>query len=232
MSDAGKKDDKSETEGPSPEEVAEALEPGNDNEPLDVNLDEIEKALGGSEDEPDPFAVLEKLQTENEDLKSQLLRLAADMDNLRKRADREKAEASKYAASGFARDVIAVADNMERAIAAVPEEERASNEALTNLLAGVEMTERELINVFKRNGIEKLQPKGERFDPNFHDAVFEIENPDVPAGTVLEVAQNGYRISDRVLRPAMVGVSKGGPKGGATPEAEKSDGKAAEEGKS
>ncbi len=226
MSDAGKKDDKTAQDGPTPEEVADALEPGNDNEPPEVSLEDIEAALGegmtDSEDEPDPFVVLEKLQAENEDLKGQMLRLVADMENLRKRSDREKAEASKYAASGFARDIIAVADNMERAIAAVPEEERSSNEALASLLAGVEMTERELINVFKRHGIEKLAPKGEKFDPNFHDAVFEIENPDVPSGTVLEVAQNGYRIADRVLRPAMVGVSKGGPKGAVSQDAESS----------
>lgn len=217
MSTSDKTEGKTEIKKPTPEEVAEALAPGNDNRPLGEAGADTDH-----EGEPDPFQVLEKLQVENEDLKSQVLRLAADMDNLRKRTDREKAEASKYAASSFARDIIAVADNIGRAVNAVPEDEVASNEAVKNLLDGVQMTERELLNVFKRHGIERLEPKGEKFDPNFHDAVFEIENPDVPSGTVLEVAQSGYSISGRVLRPAMVGVSKGGPKCAAEPKEDNS----------
>ncbi|MGI9481066.1 MAG: nucleotide exchange factor GrpE [Hyphomicrobiales bacterium] len=214
MSKSDKTDGKSGIKKPTPEEVAEALEPGNDNLPSEnADIDASEQHNG----EPNPFQVLEKLQAENEDLKIQVLRIAADMENLRKRSDREKSEASKYAASSFARDIIAVADNIGRAVNAVPEEELASNAAVKKLLDGVQMTERELLNVFKRHGIERLEPKGEKFDPNFHDAVFEIENLDVPSGTVLEVAQSGYSIAGRVLRPAMVGVSKGGPKCAAEP---------------
>jgi molecular chaperone GrpE len=203
MSKTGKPDQPADISKPSEEELTEALAPGNDNILPEEFLEDAD---------PDPFVVLERLHVENEELKNQVLRLAADMENLRRRTDREKSEASKYANSAFARDIIAVADNIGRAIATVPEGERETNESLKNLLAGVEMTERELLSVFQRHGIERLEPEGAKFDPNFHDAVFEIENLDVPHGTVLEVAQSGYAIAGRVLRPAMVGVSKGGPK--------------------
>lgn len=157
--------------------------------------------------------VLLTLQAENEALKDKLLRAAAELENLRKRADREKAEAHQYAMTAFARDMLSVADNLMRAIAAMPAEERGSmGEAMRNLVAGVEMTERELLNIFERHGIKRFNPQDERFDPNYHQAMFEVDNPDVPAGTVIEVVQTGYAIADRILRPALVGVSKGGPK--------------------
>jgi len=214
MSKTGKPDPTADIKQPTEEELAEALAAGNDNVLQDAADAILRDAVDVPEEgtDPDPFVVLERLQSENEELNNQVLRLAAEMQNLRRRTEREKSEASKYANSAFARDIIAVADNMGRAISAVPEEEREASDAVKNLLAGLEMTERELLSVFQRHGIEKLEPKGKKFDPNFHDAVFEIENTEVPSGTVLEVAQNGYSIAGRVLRPAMVGVSKGGPK--------------------
>ncbi|QPC43407.1 nucleotide exchange factor GrpE [Kaustia mangrovi] len=161
----------------------------------------------------DRAAEITALEEENAALKERLLRAVAETENLRKRAEREAAEARLYAATAFARDMLTVADNLGRAIAAVPDEMRESaDETLKTLLSGVEMTEREMNNVFERHGIQRFDPEGERFDPNFHQAMFEVENPDVPSSTVVQVMQTGYRIGERVLRPAMVGVSKGGPK--------------------
>ena len=158
----------------------------------------------------------EKLAEENAALKERMLRLAAEMENLRKRTEREVKDARNYAVTGFARDMLAVADNMRRAIEAVPEAER---QAAETLFQGVEMTERELLNAFERHGVKRLEPQGEKFDPNVHQAMFEVPDPSVPNGTVVQVVQAGYMIADRVLRPAMVGVSKGGPKPGAGGEA-------------
>lgn len=168
-------------------------------------------------------AEIEALQAETAELKDRLLRTVAEMENVRRRMERDKSETAKYAISNFARDVLSVGDNIRRAIEAVPDDAATSDSALKSLLDGVEMTERELLNVLERHGIARVEPKGERFDPNQHQAMFEIENEDVPAGTILEVMQAGYIIADRVLRPAMVGVSKGGeklPKPVPEPEAE------------
>ena len=203
---------------PTAEDIAEALQPGNDNDPADELADLLSgEDLQFEDGEPDPFAVLQKLQDENADLNDQLLRAKAEMQNLRRRAERERQEASQYAAASFARDIVSVADNLSRALEAIPAETRDTlEEATKNLITGVEMTERELLNVFNRHGITKLDPMGEKFDPNLHEAMFEAENPELPSGTVMTVTQCGYKLGDRVLRPAMVGVSKGGPK--AAPE--------------
>ncbi len=207
---------------PTAEEIAEALQPGNDNQPSPEDVLEAELEAIGEEGEPDPFVVLERLRAENDELNDKLLRAAAEMQNIRKRSERERQEAGQYAATAFARDIISVADNLARALEAMGEEARANaDEATKNLVDGIEMTERELLNVFQRHGITRIDPMGERFDPNMHEAMFEAENPEMPAGTVMSVAQCGYKISDRVLRPAMVGVSKGGPK--VAPEAKTED---------
>jgi len=176
----------------------------------------------------DANATLEDLQAENADLTDRLLRAVAEMENLRRRTEREKSETAKYAVTAFARDVLSVGDNISRAIEAVPQNEVARDPALKALLEGVQMTERELQNILERHGINKLDPKGERFDPNRHQAIFEVENKDVPVGTIVEVVQAGYVIEDRILRPAMVGVSKGGeklpaPSAGDTPKAANDD---------
>jgi molecular chaperone GrpE len=152
------------------------------------------------------------------ELKDQLLRTLAEMENLRRRTEREIADSRTYAVTSFARDVLSVADNLSRALSTVPEDARVgAGETITALLDGVEMTERDLAKTLEKHGVRKLEPVGERFDPNFHQAMFEVPNPEVPNGTVVQVVQTGYRIGDRVLRPAMVGVARGGPKPGAQP---------------
>ena len=166
----------------------------------------------------DPIAVL---QAENTDLKDKLLRLMADMENLRRRTAREMVDARTYAVTNFARDMLNVADNVRRAIESVPEEARTSAEgAFKGLIDGIDLTERDLLKTLERHGVKKLDPQGQKFDPNVHQAMFEVPNPDVPNGTVVQVVQSGYVIGDRVLRPALVGVSRGGPKAanGAGPE--------------
>jgi len=157
-------------------------------------------------------AEVDTLQGQIADLTDRLLRAHAEMDNIRKRAERDREDTAKYAISKFARDVVAVADNFERAVQAVPAGAAEQDTALKALVEGVSMTERELINVFERHGVRRLNPRGEAFNPHLHQAMMEMENADVAPGTVLEVYQPGYVIEDRVLRPAMVVVSKGGPK--------------------
>ena len=152
---------------------------------------------------------IQALAAETADLKERLLRSMADMENLRKRTEREKAEATLYAATGFARDLLSVADSMDRALQSVPEEGREQlGEATRNLLAGIDVTHKELINVFSRYGITRIEPIGEKFDPHFHQAMFEIAESSAPPGTVVQVMQAGYTIGERLLRPALVGVAK------------------------
>lgn len=154
-----------------------------------------------------------RLARENEELKDRGLRLAAEMENLRRRTARDVHDARAYAIANFARDMLMVSDNLRRAIEAVPADAAAKGEAgLNSLLEGVEMTERAMLSTLERHGVKKIDPAGEKFDPNFHQAMFEVPNPDVPANTVVQVVQTGYVIGDRVLRPAMVGVARGGPK--------------------
>ena len=156
---------------------------------------------------------LEALKAENAELRDRFLRLAAEMDNLRRRTERELKDAKTYAVTSFARDMLAVSDNLRRALEALPEEARAAADAgLTALVEGVEMTERGMLSTLERHGVRKIEAEGQKFDPNFHQAMFEVPNPEVPNNTVVQVVQAGYAIGDRVLRPAMVGVAKGGPK--------------------
>ncbi len=162
---------------------------------------------------------VEALQAENADLRDRFLRLAAEMDNLRRRTDREIKDAKSYAVTSFARDMLSVSDNLRRAIETLPEEARAAADAtLTALIEGVEMTERGMLATLERHGVRKIDAEGQKFDPNFHQAMFEVPNPNVPNNTVVQVVQAGYAIGERVLRPAMVGVAKGGPKADAVAE--------------
>ena len=156
---------------------------------------------------------LETLQQENAGLKDRLLRALAEMENLRRRTEREVADARTYGVTSFARDMLAVADNLRRALDHLPAEGRESADpAARSLIEGVEVTERDFLSRLTRHGVKKLEPQGERFDPNLHEALFEVPDESVPAGTVVQVVESGYTIGDRVLRPAKVGVSKGGPK--------------------
>jgi molecular chaperone GrpE len=159
---------------------------------------------------PTPSTALER---EHAEMKDRLLRTLAEMENLRKRTDREVADSRLYGVSSFARDMLNVADNMRRALDAVPPELRNSADAGAKaLIEGVDLTERELLKALEKNGISQFTPQGEKFDPNLHQAMFEVPDATVPAGSVVQVVQPGYMIGERMLRPALVGVSKGGPK--------------------
>ncbi len=153
-----------------------------------------------------------ELEAENADVKDRLIRLAADMENLRRRTEREVKDARQFAVANFARDILAVSDNLSRALQAIPEGAREADAGLQTLAEGVEMTARSMQSTMERHGVKKLDPEGQRFDPNFHQAMFEVPNAELPNNTVVQVVQDGYAIGERVLRPAMVGVSKGGPK--------------------
>jgi molecular chaperone GrpE len=166
--------------------------------------------------------VIEALAAENAQMKDKVLRTLAEMENLRRRTEKEVADARTYAATNFARDMLSVADNMRRAIETLGEEARAAAEgAFKGLVEGIELTERDLLKTLERHGIRKIEPKGEKFDPNLHQAMFEVPDPSVPNGTVREVMQAGFVIGDRVLRPALVGVAKGGPKAAAEPHVDR-----------
>lgn len=167
----------------------------------------------GQDEQTADYEAVVRLVKENEELKDRALRLAAEAENLRRRAARDVQDAKAYSIANFARDMLQVADNLDRALEAVPAEAKESGDAgFKALVEGVELTGRAMIASLERHGVKKLDPKGERFDPNFHQAMFEVPDPSVPSGTVVQVVQTGYSIGERVLRPAMVGIAKGGPK--------------------
>jgi molecular chaperone GrpE len=174
---------------------------------------------GAAQPASHPDDLIAALRAEAADLKDRLLRAHAEMENVRKRAEREKEDIAKYAVTRLARDVVSVGDNFQRAIDAVPAGAAEQDPALKSFLEGVTMTERELLNVLERHGIKRIQPVGEPFNPHLHQAVMEIARTDVPAGTIVQLFQPGFTIEDRVLRPAMVAVAKGGPKPVPVPEA-------------
>ncbi len=169
----------------------------------------------GAEPRPDAAqleAIIKALQDEIGTHADANLRMRAEMENLRKRFEREKADTAKYAITKFAQDVVNVGDNFQRAISAVPPGAADQDQALRSFLDGILLAEREFINVLERHGVVRLDPKGEPFNPKIHNAVMEQENRDVAAGTVLQVFQAGYMIEDRCLKPALVVVSRGGVK--------------------
>lgn len=171
------------------------------------SAEEIEK-----EGLPDDEAALdaEALRIEIADLKDRLLRAIAEAENVRRRAQKENMEARKFGISHFARDLMAVADNFQRALGMISDDMRETgSEFVTNLIAGIEMTERELNTAFEKNGIRRIEPApGDKFDPNFHQAIAEIPSADCPAGSVVQASQIGYALDDRLLRPAMVLVAQ------------------------
>jgi molecular chaperone GrpE len=158
-----------------------------------------------------PEERLAAVEAELADTKDRLLRTLAETENVRRRLQREREDAQKYAIGDFAKDLLSAVDNLRRAIEAIPEAE-ITDPRTRSLLDGVAATERELLAAFERHGLKRIDPQGERFDHNFHQAIFEVERPGAPAGTVIEVLQPGYLLHDRLLRPAMVGVAKGGAK--------------------
>ncbi|KZD25770.1 nucleotide exchange factor GrpE [Tardiphaga robiniae] len=163
-------------------------------------------------DDPEPNSV-EALTKEAAESRDKMLRTLAEMENLRKRTQKEVADGRTYAIANFAREVLDIADSLQRALDAVPADTKAAADpGLKALLEGVELTERSLLNTLEKNGVKKFDPSGEKFDPNFQQAMYEVPDASVPAGTVVQVVQAGYTIGERVLRPALVGVSKGGAK--------------------
>src|SRR3979409_1554368 len=165
-------------------------------------------------DDPEEGSV-EALAKEAADARDKMLRTLAEMENLRKRTAREVSDARTYAISGFARDILEIADNLQRALDAVPAAAKASADTgLKALIEGVELTERSLLNTLEKNGVKKFDPSGEKFDPNFQQAMYEVPDPTVPAGTVVQGVRAANLIGARLLRPAVVAVSKGGAKPG------------------
>ncbi|HZB94001.1 MAG TPA: nucleotide exchange factor GrpE [Stellaceae bacterium] len=163
---------------------------------------------GAADVTPPAAERLAQVETELAEAKDRLLRALAETENVRRRAERERADASKYGAAAFAKDMLNVADNLRRALDSAPGGEIA-DERMRKLLEGVAATERELLAAFERNGLRRIDPVGERFDHNLHQAIFEVPSSGQAPGTVVQVLQPGYVMHDRLLRPAMVGVAKG-----------------------
>lgn len=200
--------------------------PDDNSDPFDPDEDpanpaeasKAEQQDAAAEPDADVGAALEALLAENTDLRDRLLRSMADMENLRKRSEREKADTARYSISNFARDVLTLGDNLKRVIDHMPAETADQDPTLKGLIDGVKLTERELLNMLDRHGVTRIEPLGQRFDPNSQQAMYEVPNAEVPDGTVVEVMQAGYLIGDRCLRPAMVAVAKGGTKPAPKPE--------------
>jgi molecular chaperone GrpE len=199
-----------------------------DPKPADANpeaaMPEMEAGAESADSRQDELeagrAVLDALTAENAELKDRLLRMTAEVENVRKRAEREIADTRTYAIAGFARDMLAATDSLSRALVVVPAEVRETAEGtLKSLIDGIELTEREMQRLLAKHGVTPIEAQGQKFDPHKHQAMFEVPDPNQPEGTVVQVVQAGYAIGDRVLRPAMVGVSKGGAKSGPTESA-------------
>lgn len=169
---------------------------------------ELQKAKEAMADEEEVIIADAGLAEENKELKDQLLRAVAEMENIRKRSERDVQDARKYAVTGFARDLVNVLENLQLALLNIPEADRKADAKLNTLAEGVEMTANELLRVFQQQGIQRISPQGEKFDHNFHQAVAQVEDSGKEAGTVVQVLQAGYVIHDRLLRPAMVTVAK------------------------
>ena len=208
-------------------EIAEAAEAEDSSEAAAEEFAE-EFAAADPAEEEDEATRTARLETEVAALHDQLLRALAESENQRRRSQRERDEAVRYAAAPMLRDLLAVADNLQRALESVPGDVADENGALKTLLEGVQLTARELETVFERHGIVKLEPMGERFNPHHHEAMFEVPDPEQPSGTIVQVVQPGYLLHDRLLRPARVGVAKAGPAAKPATETAANDDEAAE----
>jgi molecular chaperone GrpE len=180
-----------------------------------------ENPLDTGDTEADGHLVILRLQKELEEANDKMVRAVAETENIRRRSVKEREDSRKYAVSGFSKDILTVADNLRRALEAVPEE-FASNEQLSGLIGGIEATERELLRAFEKNGITKLDSSEGVFDPNLHEVMFETPGTGQPAGTIIQTLEPGYMLHDRLLRPARVGVAKGDDSG-APPETPRID---------
>lgn len=175
----------------------------------DENITSEEELLTLEEEIQDVATKEQELEAEVGKLKDQLLRTLAELENYRKRAEREREEMAKYAITGFARELLSVGDNLRRAIESVPPEHDDPEKLLKTLLEGVEITEKELLSAFKKHAVEKIDPLGQSFDHHLHQAMFEVDDSDQLPGTIVHVLQPGYSLHGRLLRPALVGVAKG-----------------------
>ena len=193
------------------EQAEEAIDLAVTKSEADEAAEDMDEGEPGAEDQADEPDELEAVYAEVADLKDKLLRAMAETENIRRRSEREKAGSRKYAITDFARDMLAVADNLQRALAAVTDDARDGNPELSQLLEGVEITRKELKGHFGKHGIKELDPMGEKLDPNLHQAVVQLDDPEATQGTIIQVMQPGYVIHDRLLRAAMVGVAKGTP---------------------
>jgi molecular chaperone GrpE len=181
---------------------------------MNDNDDHLPEEPRNDNAEPDGFAVITALQAESADLKDRLLRALAEGENFRRRAEREKQDASQYAIAGFARDMVAIADNFARALAAVPADKlEAADPSIKAVIEGVEATERQLMAALERHGVKKIDTDGAKFDPHLHQAIAQVPGNGKPPGTVVNVVQTGYVIGERLLRPAMVTVAMDAPSG-------------------
>jgi molecular chaperone GrpE len=179
-----------------------------DEKPVETQATGATEAAAEEAVTPDP---VDALKAENAELRDRVLRTVAEMENLRKRTEREIADTRSYAIAGFARDMLTATDSLSRALLVLPAEARETADATTkSLIEGIEMTEREMQRLLSKHGVKPIEAEGEKFDPHKHQAMFEVPDPSRPEGTVVQVVQAGFAIGDRVLRPAMVGIAKGG----------------------
>lgn len=207
MSDQEKKNE-------TPEEAAAATDAAADMAAEAAEAAEAEEqaeADAAGEDVQVEIDAAGKADAEIADLKDKLLRALADIENLRRRSQKEREDALKYASANFARDMLSVADNLRRAIESIPEEGDPDGAALVGFIEGIALTEKDLLSALERHKITKIEPMGEKFDPQFHEALFEIPTNDAASGTVMQVMETGYTIHDRLLRPAKVGIAKAAP---------------------
>jgi molecular chaperone GrpE len=211
------------------EDITNASEPQENNEHLEYESfsEEIEPApihdvhseQNAADQNADAIRI-NTLESELERTKDQMIRALAEAENTRRRATKDREDASKFAVTSFSRDLLSVADNLRRALYAIPAELIAENPQVKSFTDGIEATERELLRSFEKNGIQKIEPLDQPFDPNFHEVMFEAPMPDKPNGTIIQVLEPGYTISGRILRPARVGISKGGVDSTSTPPTE------------
>ena len=194
-----------------PEEAAAAADAAADMAAEAAEAEEQAEADAAGEDVQIEIDAAGKADAEIADLKDKLLRALADIENLRRRSQKEREDALKYASANFARDMLSVADNLRRAIESIPEEGDPDGAALVGFIEGIALTEKDLLSALERHKITKIEPMGEKFDPQFHEALFEIPTNDAASGTVMQVMETGYTIHDRLLRPAKVGIAKAAP---------------------
>ena len=183
-----------------------------ENQEADAAAPEAASEENAAVTEENGFEVIEKLQAENAELKDRLMRALAEVENIRRRTDKEKTDMSKFAVTPLAKELMPVSDNLQRAMESLSEEAKeAADDQIKTFITGVEMTEKMLQDAFSKNNIEYINPQGEKFDYKLHQAMTEVENSGQPAGTVVHVMQPGYVLNERLLRPAMVAVAKGSP---------------------